>query len=212
MVAFQNEAVEVIAMPPQRDANGRFLAKGAQPTTLPPGGFVDKNGRVRNANGRFVKGGGGAGGVQITDKDTGFKALQDWHKRNAGGAHIDVGFFAEKIATYAAANEFGTATIPERSFIRSTFDEETPKLQAMLDAAVIRAQEKNIDLVDALIAPANYLRTAIINKIQSGVDPANAPSTVARKGSNTPLVHTGQMQQALSWRTSAGKIGGGVSP
>lgn len=199
-------------MPPQRDANGRFLKAGTQPTTLPPGTYVDKNGRTRNANGRFVKGGGGGGGVQITDRDGGMRALQDWHKRNAMGAHIDVGFFSEGVATYAAANEFGTATIPERSFIRSTFDEETPKLQAMLDAAVIRAQARNIDLVDALISPANYLRTAIINKIQSGIDPANAPSTVARKGSNTPLVNTGQMQQALSWRTSAGKIGGGVSP
>lgn len=195
-------------MPPQRDANGRFLAKGAQPQALPPGTYVDKNGRTRNANGRFVKG----GGVQTTDKDMGFKAMLDWHKRNAKGAHIDVGFFAEGIATYAAANEFGTATIPERSFIRSTFDEETPKMQAMIDAAVIRSQDQGIDFVDALIPTVNHQRNATITKIQSGVDPENAQATVKRKGYNAPLTHTGQMQRALSWRASNGKVGGGASP
>lgn len=193
-------------MTPMRDANGRFLKKGATPN-LPPGTYVDANGRTRSANGRFVKGGGSS----IQDIDKGMNALADWFTRNAKGGHIDIGYFTPEVALYAGANEFGTATIPSRPFMRETFDEQTPHLQRMIDTAALRAQKANIDLPDALIPAANHLRNSIITKIQSGMAPGNAPSTVARKGYDAPLTHTGQLQRALSWRTSNGKMGGGTT-
>lgn len=36
---------------------------------------------------------------------------------------IEVGIFDPGVAIYALANEYGTDTIPERSFMRSTYDE-----------------------------------------------------------------------------------------
>lgn len=140
---------------------------------------------------------------KVTDKDMGYRAWAAWMQAHKRGVSIDIGIFAPEVATYAAANEFGTSTIPERSFLRATFDRETPTLQRLLDAAVLRAQVALIPLADALISPANHLRTAIINTIQSGPPPPNAPATVEAKGANTPLVDTGQLQRSLTWRVKA---------
>lgn len=165
-------------MPPMRDANGRFLPKGSQPPTPSPSG---------SGNG-------------VQDIDKGWNDWASWMRAHRNGASVEIGIFVESVAVYALANEFGTANIPERSFIRSTFDRETPQLMRMIDAGILNAQTKLVPLSDALIPAANHLRNEIIKTIQSGVDPANAPSTADRKGFNAPLVETGQMQRALTWR------------
>jgi hypothetical protein len=167
-------------MPPMRDANGRFLPRGSQPPT--PG-----------AN---------AGG-SVQDIDMGWKATAKWFLANARGVSVEIGIFVPEVAAYAFANEFGTKNIPERSFIRSTFDRETPALMRMIDAGVLNAQTKLIPLADALIPAANHLRNAIINTIQSGIAPNNAPSTIKAKGFDATLVNTGQMQRAVTWRVVA---------
>lgn len=167
-------------MPPMRDANWRFLPRGSQPPPPTPG----------------------AGG-SVQDIDMGWKAWAAWMLQNKGGASVEIGIFVPDVAVYALANEFGTAKIPERSFIRSTFDRETPQLLRMIDAGILNAQTKLIPLADALIPAANHLRNAIINTIQSGVDPRNAPSTIDQKGYDAPLVNTGQLQRAITWRVAA---------
>jgi hypothetical protein len=138
---------------------------------------------------------------QVRDIDMGWRAWAAWFARQAKGGSVEVGIFAPDVAAYAAANEFGTSKIPERSFIRSTFDEERATLTRMMDAAALRAQTVLIPLADALIPAANHLRNAIIRKITSSPPPPNAPATVAAKGFNAPLVNTGQLQRALTWRT-----------
>lgn len=164
-----------------RDAKGRFLPKGSTPPSAPP-----------------LTGGGGS---QTRVIDKGWRAWAAWFTAQKRGGSVEVGIFAPDVAEYAAANEFGTARIPERSFIRSTFDEETATLTRMMDAAALRAQTMLIPLADALIPAANHLRSSIIRKISSGPPPPNAPSTVAAKGYDAPLVHTGQLQRAITWRT-----------
>ncbi len=163
-------------MPPTRDNKGRFLPKGSQP-------------------------GSGSGG-DVVDLDMGWQAWVRWFEAQGAGAAVEIGIFVPEVAAYAAANEFGTAKIPERSFIRSTFDAQTPALQRLIDQGVSRAQATLTPLVDALIPAANHLRSEIIKTIQSGPPPANAPSTVIQKGYNAPLVNTGQLQRALTWRVS----------
>lgn len=143
-----------------------------------------------------------AGGRQTQDIDKGWRAWAAWFVKQGRGASVEIGIFSADVATYAAANEFGTSKIPERSFIRSTFDEQRPALIRMIDAGALRAQTQLIPLADALIPAANHLRTAIINKIQSGISPGNAPSTVRAKGFDAPLVNTGQLQRAVAWRVS----------
>lgn len=152
---------------------------------------------LRDSKGKFLP-----PGPVTTDVDRGFNAWHAWMVRHQRAVSVDIGIFSPDVAVYAAANEFGTAKIPERSFIRATTDAETPTLQRMMDAAILRAQTIIIPLADALIPAANHLRTSIINTIQSGPPPPNAASTVKAKGFNSPLVDTGQLQRALTWRVA----------
>lgn len=171
-----------VALMVARDAKGRFLPRGSTPPPTRP-----------------LMGGSG----DVVDKDMGWRDWVRWMQAHKRGVSIDIGIFAPEVAVYASANEFGTSTIPERSFLRATFDRETPTLTKMLDAAVLRAQVALIPLADALVSPANHLRTSIINTIQGGPPPPNAPATVEAKGANTPLVDTGQLQRSLTWRVVA---------
>ena len=141
---------------------------------------------------------------KVIDRDFGFKALSQFQTKNARGVSIDIGWFAGEVATYVLANEFGTATIPARAFVRTTIDSQRPKYERMLIDVLRRAQAQNLDLATAMQPIANEVRNDVIKAIQTWSDPANAESTVAKKGFNAPLVDTGQMQRALNIRTNGG--------
>lgn len=110
------------------------------------------------------------------------------------------------VAEYAAYNEFGTQHTPERSFLRSTIDENRAKYIRMLTAAV----DDMIDGVPPLVAYGRIGLVAVADvqrKIRSNVPPPNAPSTVARKGSNKTLIDTGRLRQSIDY-TIRGLPGG----
>jgi hypothetical protein len=85
------------------------------------------------------------------------------------------------IVAYAAANEYGTAVIPERSFLRATSDGKRDRWFAL--------QKRLIDeMLDDKITPqgvANTLAIAMVAdvkvRIGSNVPPQNAPSTARAK-------------------------------
>lgn len=49
----------------------------------------------------------------------------------------EAGIFDEEIAVYALANEYGTNTIPERSFLRSAYDENSDRLLSEMEQKVL---------------------------------------------------------------------------
>jgi hypothetical protein len=117
------------------------------------------------------------------------------------------------LAGYAAVNEFGTdpggkgPRVPERSFMRSTVDENRATYQKRLNeacGAAIDTATKGGDGVAALEGKLGLLgievQGDIKNKIRDLREPPNAPSTLARKypGDN-PLIHTGRMRQSISF-------------
>ena len=175
------EAGGVDLMPPQRDHNGRFIKKGAQPSAKPSSGKAGTT----------------------TDRDLGWKKFAASIRAAKGKQTVDVGFFLEEVAMYAAANEFGTAHIPSRPFMRSTVDKHRDKYLKMMQAAGLRVGP-GLSPADALIPIANELRNDLINAIQTWRTPPNAASTVDKKGFDAPLVETGQMQRALTWRVGGG--------
>jgi hypothetical protein len=63
---------------------------------------------------------------------TGLMKMSVDHKVSAGGGEIvgEVGIWDKKVLEYAPSHEFGTddGVIPERSFIRSTYDEEIDRI------------------------------------------------------------------------------------
>lgn len=103
------------------------------------------------------------------------------------------------IAEYGAYNEFGTSKIPERSFMRSTFDEKQSKIKADMDNQFARLIEGKNTLYRSMAYVGDRHQQDIQAKIKSGIDPANAGSTIASKGSSKTLIDTGALVQSIRY-------------
>jgi len=143
----------------------------------------------------------------MKDKDNGiFQSLKKLKK-----VSIEVGVFADSkntkskpvayVADYAIANEFGTDKIPERSFIRSTTDEQESKWQNQLDKvadSLMTATDEEFDR--KLYEVGQLVRSDIIKKIDSNIPPVNAPSTKKKKlkqGKARTLIDTGILRNSI---------------
>jgi hypothetical protein len=158
---------------------------------------------------------------KVIDRDLGmdriFKEL-----RGMKGAHTKIGVQAgsrrtdpegvSDLVTVAVANEFGSPAdappsekhTPERSFIRSTYDDKRENLaQAMVVAknAIVSGRMTTREALDQV----GLLHTAqVIEKINSDVPPENAPSTIEQKGSSGTLRDTKQLAQSIRHLTVVG--------
>lgn len=103
------------------------------------------------------------------------------------------------IAGIASVHEFGSksAGIPERSFIRSTMDEKRDKFLNITAAALIKIGD-GADVTQQLGIIGLYIASEIKKKIVSKIPPPNAPETIKRKGSSTPLIDTGRMLNSIT--------------
>lgn len=165
----------------------------------------------RDSSGRFIKGSGGgskAGKVIDTDRGMrrallGLESLDGWqvtvgvHGEDAGGGKGDFSDM-DNVALFAL-QEFGApgAGIPERSSLRAAFDLNVKKyVKALLLGA--KNVSRGRGTPKQAVAIAGEIATAdIINLINAGIAPPNAPATIAAKGSSTPLIDTGQMKAAI---------------
>ncbi|MDE9557320.1 hypothetical protein KKJ06_18320 [Xenorhabdus bovienii] len=119
----------------------------------------------------------------------------------AGATNEDTG---EKIAPYAAANEFGTRNIPARPFMRSTIANKSGEWGQTI-GTLLQGNAQDSDRVESAF---NILGMTIVqdikDTIEQGVSPPNHPTTVAakaRKGlaePNKTLIDTGSMQRAIA--------------
>ncbi len=119
----------------------------------------------------------------------------------------------------AAIHEFGSpaAGIVERSFIRATINGKRPEVNAAIEQLVGRAVGKLLTIEggpseseaeDAATQALGLLGTKLVAMIRATIrnretvgpeDQANAPSTIARKGSSLPLVDSAQLLQAIDY-------------
>ncbi len=98
----------------------------------------------------------------------------------------------------AVANEFGTKQgIPERSFIRSTTDEQKQNLIALKTKAIKDITFGKTTVKRELKTIGIYLGGEIKKKIKNLRTPPNSPVTIARKGSSNPLMDTGQLRASI---------------
>jgi hypothetical protein len=105
----------------------------------------------------------------------------------------------ESIAEYATHNEFGTEKIPERSFMRSTFDEHVNDLSAEMDRRYSQVVAGTITVYKALGYVGMYHQKQIKAKIGSNIQPPNAPSTIAAKGSSRTLIDEAAMINSVHY-------------
>jgi phage gpG-like protein len=104
------------------------------------------------------------------------------------------------LAVIAATHEFGSASqnIPERSFLRVPLRGAKDELGQIISRQlpmVVEGQLSMVQLMNQLGARAASISQEAIS---AGIPPANAPATVAKKGSSTPLVDTGRLRQAIT--------------
>ena len=146
---------------------------------------------------------------ETTDKDLGYKRIMK-EMAKAKKANVTVGVHEGKepykkggkttpVSLVAAANEFGTRTIPERSFMRSTFDtsyKDWIKLTEKLKSDIFKGKET---VMSALKKIGLVQSEKIKGKILKLRDPANAPSTVKQKVGDNPLVDSRKLWGSIGF-------------
>jgi hypothetical protein len=163
--------------------------------------------------------------VTVVDKDNGYKALtkriwgmgrpsiavgiltgQGAEERHAASAGPQKTEAKESLTTLQVAiwNEFGTARMPSRSFIRAWFDEKAGELRGDMRKLMVLVVAGKMSKEQALELIAVRAVGQIQERMAAGVPPPNFPTTVARKGSSTPLIDTGQLRASITSRVDPG--------
>lgn len=164
--------------------------------------------------------------VKITDKGVKDASVKLF---GSGKASVTVGVFGSKgaephkgestkpltMVEIAAIHEFGAGKIPQRSFIRSYFDANMPKLQAqmlkIMEGLIAKAVKTGQPITEgdrrkALNLIGVYVVGEIQRRIAAGeIVPPLAQSTIDRKGSSKPLIDKGQLRSSISHKVELGK-------
>lgn len=143
------------------------------------------------------------------DRDRGARRRVRQVRDLSKGARVTVGVHAEKASgAYAGGattlevaiwNEFGTGRIPERSFLRAWFDENKERARQDWSKMMRAVAKGKLSKEDALERFGQRVVGEIQARIASSIPPPNAASTVARKGSSTTLVDTGQLRTSITY-------------
>lgn len=159
----------------------------------------------------------------LKDKDRGFKALM----KNAAllkKSYVRAGVLGEgekdarrgedlTNVELAVIHEFGApgAGIPERSFVRSSFDAGKEKYMAALRKMSIQVYDGRADAKKVLGLIGAQMAADMKGRIAAGIPPPNAPEVLARKqakgsgaGAPKPLVDTGQLLSSITWAVELG--------
>lgn len=124
--------------------------------------------------------------------------------RRAGGRGAK-GFGKEPTNIQVAMwNEFGLG-VPERSFLRSTWELYSDSyrkflvdgLAKELFEATKRKRKLTMYTSSTLKKLAGRMEFDVKRRIRERIAPPNAPATIQRKGSDVPLVDTGQLRRAI---------------
>ncbi len=146
--------------------------------------------------------------VRITDRDRGYDAL--FKRLNGPPKRLSVGILSESegasdgsatVGDVATWNEFGTDTIPERSFIRAWADEKESENRELLRKIGQGVIKGTVTADVGLERAGAAMVGSIPGRISAGIAPPNAPSTIAQKrGSTTTLVDEGILRSSISYK------------
>lgn len=101
----------------------------------------------------------------------------------------------------AKGTAFGDIVIPQRSFVRSTMDEEREKIAQLSERLWKLVIDLKISKFEALSRMGIFIQAAIQKKIATIKDPRNADATIAIKGFDNPLIGPtpSVMQKAINF-------------
>ena len=116
--------------------------------------------------------------IEVTDAMRGYLGSQGLHLR----ADTDV------------------ITIPERSFVRSTYDEQKDDMLDKAERLFKQVLKLEIDAHTFYEKLGRDIQSRIQRKMRDIRNPANHPFTAERKGSSNPLIDNGRLRQSITWR------------
>lgn len=171
-------------------------------------------------------------GVSVKIDDRGWRALTA-KVYGLDKAHVKVGVLASKggsmphtsttsgeapikggegkitLIELAAIHEFGSpaAGIPERSFIRRTFETQKAALEEIIGKLARLVVTKGMAPRKALGILGAWAVAEINKTVKEGegVPPPLQQRTIDRKGSTRPLIDTGRLLQAVTYEVSDGE-------
>jgi len=103
------------------------------------------------------------------------------------------------VVDLATWHEFGIpGRLPERSFLRATIEQRKPDIIKRVSSeakAVLSGSRSGLDAWERVgLAVVGMVQ----ERIAAGIPPALDPVTVERKGSDTPLIDTGQLRSSIT--------------
>lgn len=125
-------------------------------------------------------------------------------KHQAKKQVLTVGFFdqtypdGKRIGKIATINEYGVPehNQPPRPFMWYTILKNRSKWLDILQEVLT----ENLDVKKSLNILGDVVAEDVSEMIKVFAYPPNAPSTIARKGFNDPLVDTGLMRDSVTWK------------
>lgn len=122
---------------------------------------------------------------------------------------IKVGIFGnDEYVMIANVHEFGATIrngkgntiIPERSFIRSTFDENKGEWLLFFERQLKLLLNGRLDAKTLCERLGAKIVADIQKKIKEITTPPNAPNTIVQKGSSSPLIDTGGLRHRITYK------------
>lgn len=155
--------------------------------------------------------------MPVTVRDNGAKALiarmTDARYVGTAGARlaVDVGVIGEKAAepkeqggpiTVAMVAEWAELGLgqPRRSWLRDWVAEHDTEIQERIRIESRKVLAGTQPLDQGLARIGVWMVGSIQARIAAGIEPANAESTIARKGSSKPLIDTNQLRSSVTSR------------
>lgn len=121
--------------------------------------------------------------------------------RRLKGKDIKVGVHEgeAEMSMIAAVHEYGMPSlgIPERSFIRSGFDENVGKIERKIRELMPAVIDNSMDPDLFLDTIGEEFASLLKKKLIDLQDPPNSEATIKRKGSSNPLVDTGRLHDSI---------------
>ncbi|MCP4967428.1 MAG: hypothetical protein GY926_19620 [bacterium] len=103
------------------------------------------------------------------------------------------------IVEIGAAHEFGTTRVPERSWLRSTMDDQQNAIVKKIADELAAVADGRRTAIAALKRLGLFAVELIRKKIRSRIAPPLSSATIAAKGSTVPLIDTGRMMQSITY-------------
>lgn len=152
---------------------------------------------------------------RVEDKDLGLNRIIRTLNKDLDGVVVKVGVQAkdkavrrgkggsirntdQPLAVIAAIHEFGLGDMPQRSFLRSAYDENLPMIDKMIQR-VANGAVFGLGTNAALNQLGNVVQGMVQRKIVDGPFVPNSPATIKRKKSSNPLIDTGHLRQSIRY-------------